>query len=520
MKKLFSVLLVIAMLACMLPVFAVSAANPEVPVAKVDGVTATGATASGNKVWNNTADGLINTEGNSIFVFDQEFKAGTVELTMTKGGDTGIIFGLTGDSMDFWEDKVQYYFLFVNNSTKEIILAKTGDGIGWCWMKSMTCPDYDAKDTIDLKLVYSGKGHIEMWANGVMAYDYCDNNPLTGTRVGVRAGAANVTFTNINITTAEPSDEGIKGGVELPFAKVGDKTLTGYVSGGPWTNDGSSATVTDTSLVHNTWATTFVIDNDTLPLKDGSLSATVRAGNTDVGANWLTGIFFGIEANKNVNLWKRNAYSPKAYVLFVDQNKKLILSKAGMYNEDDRLEDLQVSEAIVENYEINKDFVEIKAEFKANDDGSLTIKGYANGVQLIEYTDATPLTGERYGFGARCGGSELTSLVPVNNATVTPPATEDPVDPPATEDPVDPPVTEDPVDPPVTEDPVDPPVTDAPTTDAPTTDAPSNDAGEPAGDASDAGDEESNFPVIPVVIAAVAVVAVVAVIVIVIKKKK
>ena len=422
MKKLLSVLLTVAMLACMLPVFAVSAANPEVPVAKVDGKVATGATAHGGKAWTNDENGLKNNEHGSIFVFDQEFKAGTIEDTMTKhpsdndGHDHGIIFGLTGDSMDFWEGGVQYYFLFINNKTGEIILAKTGDGLGWCWMKSMDCPKWNECTEIDLKVVYSGKGHIEMWANGVLAYDYCDANPLTGTRWGVRAANDNVTFTNINVTTAEPSNEGIKGGIELPFAKVGDKALTGYYSGGPWRNDGSKITVTDTSLVQDTWATTFVIDNDELPLIDGSLTSSVRAGNTgDKGANWLTGIFFGIEATKNVTLWKRSAYSPKAYVLFVDQNKKLILSKTGIFNEDDRLEDLQVSEGVVENYDIAVDFVEIKAEFKANEDGSLTIKGYANGVQLIEYTDANPLTGTRYGVGARCGGSEYKSLVPVTN---------------------------------------------------------------------------------------------------------
>ncbi len=417
MKKLFSVLLVIAMLACMLPVFAVSAANPEVPVAKIDGQTATGATANGGKTWNNTAEGLTNTEGNSIFVFDQEFAEGTIEFTMTTGGgDNGVIFGLDGDSMDFWEAGPQYYFVFVNNTTGELILAKTGDGMGWCWMKSMPAAGFAAGTPISVKVEYDGDGHIRMYTNGTLVYDYCDAHPLTGTRIGVRAGGANVTYTDINITTTDNGpDSGIAGGIALPFAKVGDKTLTGYVSGGPWNNDGSSATVTDTSLVHNTWATTFIIDNDELPLLDGSLTATVRAGNTDLGANWLTGIFFGIEADKNVNVWKRSAYSPECYVLFVDQNKKLILSKAGVKNEDDTLVDLQISEAIVENYEINVDFVEIKAEFKTNDDGSVTIKGYANGVQLIEYTDEDPCTGTRYGFGARCGGSELTSLVPVNN---------------------------------------------------------------------------------------------------------
>lgn len=424
MKKLFSILLVVAMIACMLPVFAVSAAGAEVPAAKVDGKVATGSAAKG-KNWENTAEGLKNTEGGSIFVFDQQFKAGTMEVTMTKGaGDNGIIFGLTGDADDlnFWEapgegeDSVQYYFLFVNNGTGEIILAKTGAGLNWCWMKSMPCPKWDTCTEIDLKVVYSGKGHIEMWANGELAYDYCDANPLTGTRVGVRAGAANVNFSDIKITTAKATNEGIAGGIALPFAKVGNKTLTGYYSGGPWKNDGSSITVTDTSLVHNTWATTFIIDNDTLPLKDGSLTATVRAGNPDKGANWLTGIVFGLESTKNVTVWKRSAYSPKYYTLFVDGEGKLVLAKGGVKNEDDALEELAKSAAAVEGYVINENSVEIKVAFKKVG-SKLEIKGYANGTEMLSYTDASPLTGSRYGFMARCGGSEMTSLVPVNNYT-------------------------------------------------------------------------------------------------------
>jgi hypothetical protein len=425
MKKLLSVLLTVAMLACMLPVFAVSAANPEVPVAKIDGKVMTGATASGNKTWNITADGLTNTDGGSIFVFDQEFKEGTIEWTMTtKGGDNGIVFGLEGESMDFWEAGDRYYFLFANNNTGEMILAKTGEGLGWCWMKAMPIPNFQKNATVDMKLVYDGDGHMEIYGNGALVYDYCDAKPLTGTRVGVRAGGANVTYSNITITTTnEGPDGGIKGGIALPFAKVGDKTLTGYYSGGPWCNDGSKITVTDTSLVQDTWATTFIVDNDEMPMIDGSITASVRAGNTgDKGANWLTGIFFGIEADKNVTVWKNKLYSPDCYVLFVDQNKTLILSKAGVEGGDDTLRDLVKSENTVADYEVAVDFVEIKAEFKANEDGSLTIKGYANGVQLLEYVDTDPCTGTRYGLGARCGGSEYKSLVPVNN--YVPPVTE------------------------------------------------------------------------------------------------
>ncbi len=428
MKKLFSLLLVAAMLACMLPVFAVSAANPEVPVAKMDGTTMTGEGAR-NSSWTNTADGLTNDAPNSIFVFDQEFKAGTVEVTMSGygGSDSGIVFALNGDNNDFWEGNdggVEYYFWFAS-SGKNSYLAKagpTGEGtlnLGWCEMKQRPIPNYDAAQDITLKLVWSGKGHIEMWVNGELIYDYCDAKPLTGTRLALRAGNANVTFKDIKVTTAEPSDEGIKGGYELPFAKVGDKTLTGYLSGGPWSGDGKVFTITDTALIHDNWASTFIIDNDTLPLTDGSLSATVRAGNTNKADNWLTGIVFGLEADKNVTVWKDSRYIAQYYILFADGEGKLVLSKGGTVAEMDAITELAKSENAIEGYVINEQTVDLKAEFKMVD-GKLVIKGYANGVELLSYTDAEPLTGARYGFMARCGGSQLTSLVPVNNVVPEP----------------------------------------------------------------------------------------------------
>lgn len=510
MKKLLSVLLTVAMLACMLPVFAVSAANSEVPVAKMDGTVMTGATASGNKAWDNTADGLKNTQGNSIFVFDQEFKAGTMEITLTKGGDNGIVFGLTGDSMDFWEDKVQYYFLFVNNGG-ELILAKTGDGIGWCWMKSMPCPGYGDNATVDIKVVWSGKGHIEMWGNGQLVYDYCDANPLTGTRVGVRAGGANINFSKINITTAEPSDEGIKGGIALPFAKVGDKTLTGYYSGGPWKNDGSKITVTDEKLVHDTWATTFVIDNDELPLTNGSLTATVTPGNANAVDNFLTGILFGMDADKNVTVWKNSRYTPEYYVLFVSQGRidddhveqgattKLVLAKGGTIVHDDKLTVLAEAKIADGHLYNGKDSATLTATFKMVD-GKLEINGSIEGYDAtVSYTDEAPLTGTRYGFLARCGGSSLSSLIPVANA--------------GSDDPVDPPV-EDPVDPPKTDDPADPSVTDKPTTNAPTTEEVPTIGETPE----ETPDEGSPVVVIVIVVAVLAVAAVV--VFLVIKKKK
>lgn len=515
MKKLLSVLVVIAMLACMLPVFAVSAqsaANPEVPVAKVDGKTATGAPV-GTKTWTNDANGLKNDADKSIFVFDAEFEAGTIEWTMTtNGGDNGIIFGLEGESMDFWETGDRYYFVFANNATGEMILAKTGEGLGWCWMKAMPIPNFQKNATVDMKVEYDGDGHIKIYGNGALVYDYCDGKPLTGTRVGLRAGGANVTYTNINITTADKNpDKGIEGGKELPFAKVGDKTLTGYFSGGPWNNDGGKITITDTALTHDSWATTFIIDNDTLPLTDGSLTATVKPGNTNAVDNFLTGIIFGLEAEKNVTVWKNANYTPEYYVLFVSQGRidddhieqgattKLVLAKGGTVVHDDKLTVL--AEAKIADGYLYKgaETATITATFKMVD-GKLEIAGSIEGYDdvTVSYTDEDPLTGTRYGFGARCGGSQLTSLVPVNNAGDAPPAT-DPVDPPAT----NPPAT----------DPVDPPATDAPATD----DTPTTDDGSTVGADEEPAEDSSVLLYVGIAVAAVAVIAVV---IIVIKKRK
>ena len=519
MKKLLSVLVVIAMLACMLPVFAVSAqsaANPEVPVAKVDGKTATGAPV-GTKTWSNDANGLKNNADKSIFVFDTEFEAGTIEWTMTtNGGDNGIIFGLEGESMDFWENGDRYYFVFANNNTGEMLLAKTGEGLGWCWMKAMPIPNFQKNATVDMKIEYDGDGHIKIYGNGALVYDYCDGKPLTGTRVGLRAGGANVTYTNINITTADKNpDKGIEGGKELPFAKVGDKTLTGYFSGGPWNNDGGKITITDTALTHDSWATTFIIDNDTLPLTDGSLTATVKPGNTNAVDNFLTGIIFGLEAEKNVTVWKNANYTPEYYVLFVSQGRvdddhiannvtRLVLAKGGTIVHDDKLTVLAEAK-IADGYAYaGNEFATITATFKMVD-GKLEITGsLADSDVTLSYVDEDPLTGSRYGFGARCAGSQLTSLVPVNNAPNAPDA------PPAT-DPVDPPVT----NPPAT-DPVDPPVTND-TTDDTTDDAITDDA-TPDDGADDPADEDSSTLIYIAV--AGAVIAAAAVIILVIKKKK
>ena len=383
----------------------------ESPAATYNGSPATGYSATEGKPWSNNVSGLKNTQSNSTYVFDNAFKAGTVEATVSKSkGESGIIFGVTGMSTDFWNTNVQYYFLSVENSTGNLLLTKEGDGYGKCLLKSMSIPNWQDCTEVDLKLVTNGNGRIEIWANGEYLCDFCDSNPIGGVRVGLRATSANANFSDIVITTAEPSDESIKGGVELPFIKVGEQNMTGYITGGPWNNSGKSVTVTENSLKTDNNATVFVVENDTLSLSGGSLTATVRAGSANAADNKLIGILFGIEAEKNVSVWMSSAYSPKAYMMYVNENGKLVLGKTGMQNSDDGLLELQVSASAISNYVPNQDNLEIKAEFGMNSDWTFTIKGYVNGELMLEYNDGEPLIGERYGFVAYSAGSELLSM--------------------------------------------------------------------------------------------------------------
>jgi hypothetical protein len=409
MKKLLSILLTVAMLACMLPVFAVSAAtNYDVPAATIDGEAATGYSACANKPWESTADSLINGgEGGGIFLFDKKSQAGTIEVTIdkTKGGDCGVVFGLQGDSNDFWENAVQYYFVFVIDAG-EVLLAKCGEGLGWTWLKAIPIPNFNKADT-DLKVEWNGSGRIQITTNGTKVYDFCDNKPLTGDRFGLRAGFPGCVFKDIKVTTADVTNEGAQGGVALPFATSNGKAVTGYLTAGPWIGDQPDCTITDTGLTTNRWTNMLMVE-DQMALKSGS-SITAVVGTPAGRAPDLTGIFFGMEGTKNGGTWCHIDSNGRYYQLYINGAGQLVLSV-----NTDAESNFQTlaggnSETVIEGF-AHGGTATLKAEFVDNADGSVTIKGYANDVQLIEYTDATPCVGARYGFMARENGSTLGAL--------------------------------------------------------------------------------------------------------------
>ncbi len=223
MKKLFSVMLVIAMLACMLPVFAVSAATEgQVPIAKkTDGTVLSGAATEPNlKSWTISDTELYLDQGKDqgYFIFNDTMKEGRLEATLVKNKTNnscdGIVFGLSdNDNMNFWESGVSFYWLHIDENVN-LRLTRVGDNANYTnsgnWhdlKQGADVVDLDdtkgmnIEDGITIAAEWDGEGHIKCYANDELIYDYDDSaDPFTGSRYGVRMKEKAVfgsTFTSI-----------------------------------------------------------------------------------------------------------------------------------------------------------------------------------------------------------------------------------------------------------------------------------------------------------------------------------
>lgn len=134
-----------------------------------------------------------------------------------------------------------------------------------------------------------------------------------------------------------------------------------------------------------------VFTNDTMI--SGKLTATFTGREGDANAN-DNGIVFGMEDFEGAPIFWENG--PAYYMLFVSDAGHLYLSKVAYQGA--AWNALQITDIPIANY-VHGDRVTITAEW----DGAGNIKGYANGELLINYTDAAPLSGTRY--GVRCEGS-------------------------------------------------------------------------------------------------------------------
>lgn len=219
MKKLFTTLLAVAMIACSaIPAFA---ADPAVPVAKSGDKTLTGVVANGG--WDVADDGLVSStesDKNNFLFTNDTLEAGKITVTFDRTGAAstghdGILFCVSDDSNKFWEKEVDScYFMFVEGNSGKIGLAKSGDGFGG-WKTDMfpdryVIPEEDKTGVYTLTAEWDGTGTINAYLNGEKVFTWNDPNPLCGTRYGLRAASKGVKFTSVVAESAPLSADAIR----------------------------------------------------------------------------------------------------------------------------------------------------------------------------------------------------------------------------------------------------------------------------------------------------------------------
>lgn len=154
-------------------------------------------TTATNGLKSNSANALA-TKNNSYF------KYGSLSAKVTLGGttnDCGLVFGLTSNSTSYWEGNgISYYFLFIS-STGYVSLGKTDNG-NWSNYGWIALSNFSANASYTLKVV-KDDATIYCYVNNSLLITFADSSVLTGTGYGVRAGASNVTFSDIvNISSS------------------------------------------------------------------------------------------------------------------------------------------------------------------------------------------------------------------------------------------------------------------------------------------------------------------------------
>lgn len=306
-----------------------------------------------------SAGEYVSTGGNAIGVLTEKtFAKGTFKGTVTAGaasGDNGLLFGIPQDApKTFWESETEYYFVFIAANRGAIQLAKVKGG--WQTLKEQNVAGFDAAAPYEIKIVWN-EGRIAVYANGTLYIDYTDESPLTGTQVGIRTQAANITFGGFNVTADTTMPE---------KPKTESENYT-FASGEFKEESGSLASTKGGSLaVHKT-----------LTLARGTFTADMNAGVA--GDN---GIVFGIPQNAPATFWE-SADAPY-YFFFINLHGDAYLTKAGSSWQECKV-------VHIADYNAANTYT-LKVSVNEGE-----ILCFVNGNLLINYTDASPLTGTKVG---------------------------------------------------------------------------------------------------------------------------
>lgn len=309
-------------------------------------------------------DGYSSTSGNAILTLtDKTMAYGTFSATLTKNGaaDDGIIFGLSENGLNsYWESGVSYYFFFISNRGTGY-LGKVNNGT-WKWLgESATVAGYNGKGTYGLR-VTRDVSSIKCYVDGVLCVDYSDLSPLTGSGVGLRAGASGVKYDGISVE---------KSG-EFEFKTPDNFT----VASGEFRQMKQLITsVKSKSLM--------VYD---APMTDGTVSVKMTAGS-----DTNNGIVFRLKSNRE-NYYDR-AEGVSYYFFHISSTHTARLIRIEN-NTAITCEEVN----LVALYSANTEY-ELKAVFDGN-----RIMCYINDAMYADYIDPKPLDGTGVGLRASASG--------------------------------------------------------------------------------------------------------------------
>ena len=147
-------------------------------------------------------DTLKSTAANSIMASSKDsnpFRYGTVSCTVkgaTNTTDNGIVFAFEGNT--FEGSNTSYYFFFIGQSGfAHLGMVNNGS---WKDLGSVQAfSSVDSESEYELKVVWRGS-RISCYINDVLYVAVHEYFPISGSRVGIRAGASGVTFKNFTVT--------------------------------------------------------------------------------------------------------------------------------------------------------------------------------------------------------------------------------------------------------------------------------------------------------------------------------
>ena len=149
------------------------------------------------------SEGVYTTTANSSIYANTEsataFPYGTISAdVMNNGSDSGLIFGLSSNSNQFWEGQgISYYFAFISYEGN-LFLGRT-DNNAWSTLSYVKIAGFDKTATYNLKVLYRVE-KIILFVNDEPLISFRTTEPLSGTGWGIRTGIAGAQISNIVIS--------------------------------------------------------------------------------------------------------------------------------------------------------------------------------------------------------------------------------------------------------------------------------------------------------------------------------